>query len=75
MTLSPALTKFDERVLAEVPEGRGARVRRIVEEVRCHYQRHTWATWEIPSRDDIIGVLRGLEHLGYIHQRNGGWRR
>lgn len=73
--LSPQLTKFDERVLAAIPEGKGARTRKIVDEVHDHYERHTWQSWSIPTREDIVGVLRGLEHLGLARHANGWWRR
>jgi hypothetical protein len=79
VALTPTLTRFDERVLAAVPQGKGARVGRIVADVLRGYRHHdhgSYVRWcGCPSRDDIVGVLRGLEHLGAIHQRSGWWRR
>jgi hypothetical protein len=70
VSLSPTLTKFDERVLTAIPADRAERTKFIVAIVQRHY-----GPGDMPTRRDIIETLRGLEHLGLCQQRNGWWRR
>jgi hypothetical protein len=60
MTLVPELTKLDRRVLASVPRLVGVRAYAIVEKF---------------ADGQAADILSGLEHLGYVAQRNGWWRR
>ena len=66
MSLTPTLTRLDEVVLAAVPHDRGARMWTIYLTATTHRDE---------SREDVLLVLRGLEHLGYVTNNNGWWRR
>lgn len=76
--LEPKLTRLDERVLRLVPEEGCVRARDVAHGTwqpgqRTHqpggsrtpaYERHC---------EEILGILRGLRHLGYVRYRRGGW--
>lgn len=59
--LQPRLTSLDERVLRQVRD-RPRRVTQIA------------FAMDRPA-DEVRLILRGLEHLGRVEQRNGWWRR
>jgi hypothetical protein len=61
---SPALTHLDHRVLGELRPDRGTRARVIagrLSNITTGY-------------DEVRGILRGLEHLGYVTGVGGWWR-
>lgn len=58
------LTSLDKRVLGELRSDRGVRARRIA-------IRLAGAT---TGYDEVRGILRGLEHLGYATGKGGWWR-
>jgi hypothetical protein len=60
MTLVPELTRLDRQVLKSVPRLVGVRAHAIVEKF---------------ADGETAEILSGLEHLGYVAQRNGWWRR
>lgn len=85
MTRAPALTALDERVLAQVPAGRGVRLRDIAERVTLEPDpdEGVAATQtriidvegrEVDTHVIVRGILRGLEHLGYVTGAGGWWR-
>jgi hypothetical protein len=60
VSLVPELTRLDRQVLAAVPRLVGVRAHAIVEKF---------------ADGEAADILAGLEHLGYVRQRNGWWRR
>jgi hypothetical protein len=58
------LTSLDRRVLGELNDTRGVRARAIA-------RRLAGAT---TGYDEVRGILRGLEHLGYCTGHGGWWR-
>lgn len=60
MTLRPALTALDKRVLDALDHDRGRRARAIVDAAQAR---------------DVLEILRGLESVGLARSDNGYWRR
>jgi hypothetical protein len=71
--LTPRLTALDERVLAQLPQDGARRARDIARDV---YRRGSLrcATTQA-EMDELVGILRGLEHIGLVAQAGGWWRR
>lgn len=68
MSLLPELTSIDRRVLAAVRKPAQVGMAWVrVNEGRAHWH----SAWL--RRDEVEGILRGLEHLGYVRRKRGGW--
>jgi hypothetical protein len=75
VTLTPALTPLDRRVL-KACQGRQTQPARIAKAivVRQRWEsRDEWWQRVEAERETILQVLRGLEHFGLVRQRRGGW--
>ena len=71
MSLAPTLTKLDRKVLKAVPRGiSGARAGQM-----HSWMTHLYGTRAAPNVREFNEILRGLEHVGYVENRNGWWRR
>lgn len=79
--LTPTLTGLDERVLGALLEHKWMRARDVAAYV---HRRDEQAAYGTPERrrarqaaltEEVRSILRGLEHLGYVESRPGGWWR
>jgi hypothetical protein len=64
--IEPRLTVLDRKVLRAVQ--RPQRIRAVAEEVN-----ERRPGWDIIADKDVLEILNGLEALGYVEKRSGGW--
>lgn len=70
MSLAPALTKLDRKVLNAVPRITSARRRTVYDGLTSRMDR-----WARPPEAEVERILRGLAHLEYVTNDYGWWRR
>jgi hypothetical protein len=70
MALTPTLTTWDHQVLGAVKTDKA---RRSLDVLNALDDGATGLL--VANVADVTATLRGLEHLGYVTNRNGWWRR